>query len=80
MPDYGTKIMQDATVTINGGNVVISTVHHGTSEGWMIVAPPALPVEVREHYYDDAQRKVVVETNSYPTLLEALRAIAEAES
>ena len=71
-------VMTDASVTITGGNVVISNLHPATGEGWVVIAPPKFPVEVREHYYDDGLGRVIVTTTSYPSLVEAIRAVAEA--
>lgn len=69
--------MTDATVIVGmSGNVVISNVHPGTGEGWRLVVPPSLPVEVQDHHYDDEQQRVVIVTTSYPTLADAMRYVA----
>lgn len=73
-------VMTNADVYVRGGNVVITNVHHGTSEGWMIVVPPNLPVEVRDHYYDDNAQRVVVETTSYESLREAVEAVGRSQA
>jgi hypothetical protein len=72
------EAMTNATVSVVGGNVIISDVHHGTSEGFLIVVPSqaTLPVELHDHYYDDRARRVVVESTSHATLADALRAVA----